>query len=72
MTGVDWFRLLADLLRAGKYRAIVSRDTGIANSTLRGWWLHECEPRHWHGEILIDYWCQVMQKGRDSVPRRRR
>lgn len=70
--GVDWFRVLADLLKAGKPRSAVARDTGIPISTLRGWWLHESEPRHYHGEILIAYWCRVFGKGRDSVPMRRR
>ncbi len=69
---VDWFRMLADLLKAGKPRSAVSRETGIPISTLRGWWLHESEPRHSHGEQLIRYWCRVTGKGRDSVPQRRR
>lgn len=70
--GVDWFRVLADLLQAGRPRSVVERETGIPDSTLGGWWLGHTEPRHFYGEKLIAYWCDVTGNDRDSVPKRRR
>lgn len=72
LTRVHWFRLLAELLKAGKPLTAVARDTGLPVSTVQGWWYEHSEPTHFRGEVLISYWMAVTGKSRDSVPRTRR
>lgn len=72
LTRVDWFRLLAELLKAGRPLTAVARDTSIPRSTVQQWWYEHSEPTHYRGERLIAYWMTVTGKSRDSVPRTRR
>lgn len=64
---VDWFRLLWDLAQRGCGLAEISRRTGIAHGTLRGY-LDGGHPNHWRGELLIALWIETTGMGRPAVP----
>lgn len=65
---VNWFRLLADLKRAGFSHYAVAKDLGIPRETVRDWSSRVQEPRHYAGELLIAFWCERMDRPRESVP----
>jgi len=48
----DWFRLLADLLRAKVNNAEVARRLGLSHNTVRNW-KYGIEPLHSKGEALL-------------------
>jgi hypothetical protein len=64
---VDWFRVLWDLARIGISMPEIERRTGISSSALYGY-REGSHPQHWRGEMLIDMWCDVMDKPRASLP----
>jgi hypothetical protein len=65
---IDWYRLLWDLIQRGHSIADVSKQAGIAESTVKGY-LRGSHPPHWRGEVLIELWCLSCRKGRDDLPR---
>lgn len=62
-----WFRILADLNRAGFPSAEVSNQIHVPRQTLRDW-SDGAEPRHADGEALLDFWCKVFDKTREDAP----
>lgn len=67
-TSVDWARLLADVEARGIRLGEISRRTGIAQGTLRGY-LDGGHPNHWRGEVLIRLWCSTVEATREQLPR---
>ena len=65
---VDWFRVIVDLERCGYRHADMAASIGSAKSTLVGW-KKGSRPSYDEGERLIELWCSVTAKSRDSVPR---
>lgn len=65
--GVDWFRLLWDLVQRGLKLSEVARRCDIAESTLKGY-LRGSHPPHWRGETLVELWCVVCERSRRDVP----
>lgn len=63
---VDWFRLLWDLVQHGCGLSEISRRTGIAHGTLRGY-LDGGHPNHWRGELLIALWIETTGRLRADV-----
>lgn len=63
----DWFRVLADLQRAGISQSDVSRMLGVWQSTVARW-AEGNEPRHCHGEFVLELWCAKLGKARSEVP----
>lgn len=64
---VEWFRLLADLKRHGFSLRSVREQTGIPESTLRGYAIGS-EPKHMDGEALIMFWCRATDRQREQLP----
>lgn len=64
---IDWFRLLWDLVQRGHSIADVSKTSGIAESTIKGY-LRGSHPPHWRGERLVALWCQTCDRTRDDLP----
>lgn len=67
---VDWFRVLADLQRAGFSLKMLHELTGIPRSTLGGYRTGS-EPGHYRGEQLLAFWCAAMKRERHEVPMER-
>ena len=65
--GIDWFRLLWDLVQRGVKLRDIARRCGIAESTLKGY-LHGSQPPHWRGELLVALWCEVCARERGDLP----
>lgn len=66
---VDWFRVVAELQRAGYNIENIAAAIGVAKSTLMGWRNFPYhEPRHADGERLIVLWCRVVQQPREALP----
>lgn len=65
--GVDWFRLLWDLVQRGVTLREIAKRCGIAESTLKGY-LQGSHPPHWRGEVLIALWCDLCDRPRIEVP----
>lgn len=63
----DWFRVLADLARAGAGNRAVARRLHVARSTVLGW-KSGSEPRHSDGELLLDLWVEATGRPRDEAP----
>ena len=64
---VDWFRLLWDLVQRGHKLTHIADRTGIAHGTLRRY-LHDSQPPHWRGELLITMWAEATGRPRGDVP----
>ena len=52
---VDWFRILAELRRAGMTQCAVARSLGIPRSTVRNWGDGQ-SPRYDDGRALLMLW----------------
>lgn len=68
---VDWFRLIADLNRAGHSTRRFADILGIPRTTIEGW-KSGAEPKHADGERLIALWCEQLRRSRDQLPMIRR
>ena len=68
---VDWFRIYADLKKSEWSLCRVSRETGIARTTMASW-RDGVEPKHADGEAIIEVWEKVTGKCRKDVPVQRR
>lgn len=64
---VDWFRLLADLKRAGLSMYAVAELTGIPRTTISNY-QNGAEPRHSIGEALVRLWIRTLGSTRDGLP----
>lgn len=65
---VDWFRVLADLKRAGLSLRNIAALTGLSKNQLIGLRNQDAEPKHVAGEALVALWSQASSLGRASVP----
>lgn len=68
---IDWFRVLADLRRAGLSTIAVGSQLQVPDSTIRGWKMGS-EPRHADGESLVDLWMRVLGRQRAQLPKQGR
>ncbi|MCA1179806.1 MULTISPECIES: hypothetical protein [unclassified Pantoea] len=64
---IDWFRVLADINRAGYSLQSIASEIDVVASTLIGW-KKGSVPRHHKGEALISMWCRVTKKDRKDLP----
>lgn len=64
---VDWFRVIVDLEREGYGATTVALSIAVPKTTLLGW-KQGSRPRFEEGNLLIDLWARVLEKGRDQVP----
>jgi hypothetical protein len=69
---VDWFRVIVNLERRG----FTTRDLATMLAMSHGWIHHiknspGAEPRHDIGCLLLDFWCDEMDKPLSDVPRER-
>lgn len=64
---IDWFRVLADLQRAGHSLKHVSSQLKIPYSTLHGW-RDGAEPGYSHGEQLLAMWVNLTGRERLQAP----
>lgn len=65
--GVDWFRVICDLIALEYDLQKISKAIDIADSTIHGWKMGT-EPRHADGERLVKLWCEVTGKPRKNLP----
>ena len=64
---VDWFRVITELQGAGhSYRAIGTR-LGVSDVAVLGWRTGS-QPRHDHGERLLDMWSAALNRERVDAP----
>lgn len=70
-TRVDWFRVIADLNRAGYSTRGFADSLGIARTTIEGWKAGS-EPKHADGEKLLAWWSQVTGREVGTAPRQPR
>ena len=64
---VDWFRLLWDMVQRGHKLTHIADRTGIAHGTLRRY-LHDSQPPHWRGVLLIEMWAETTGNKPEDVP----
>lgn len=67
---IDWFRVITNLERCG----FTVRDIAFQVNMSRGWVEHlknspGAEPRFDDGNVLLDLWCDAMDKPLADVPR---
>jgi hypothetical protein len=67
---VDWFRVIVNLERQG----YSIRDLAFLVERGKGWIEHlknspGAEPRYDDGSVLLDLWCEAMDKPLTDVPR---
>lgn len=67
-TRIDWFRVMADLNRAGYSTRAFADSLGIARTTIQGW-KSGAEPKHADGERLLSWWSHVTGRPVDAAPR---
>ncbi len=65
---IDWFQVISDLGPRGFPSQLVADSIGVAKSTLLGW-KQGAEPKHGDGERLAAFWCRVMDRPRDALPK---
>lgn len=70
-TRIDWFRVIADLNRAGYSTRGFADSLGIARTTIEGW-KAGAEPKHADGEKLLAWWSQVTGRDLCTAPRQPR
>lgn len=70
-TRIDWFRVIADLNRAGYSTRGFADSLGIARTTIEGW-KAGAEPKHADGEKLLAWWAQVTGRDLCTAPRQPR
>ncbi|WP_020163778.1 hypothetical protein [Methyloversatilis discipulorum] len=70
-TRIDWFRVIADLNRAGYSTRGFADSLGIARTTIEGWKAGS-EPKHADGEKLLAWWAQVTGREVGAAPRQPR
>lgn len=70
-TRIDWFRVIADLNRAGYSTRGFADSLGIARTTIEGWKAGS-EPKHADGEKLLAWWSQVTGRDVGTAPRQPR
>lgn len=70
-TRIDWFRVIADLNRAGYSTRGFADSLGIARMTIEGWKAGS-EPKHADGEKLLTWWSQVTGRDVGTAPRQPR
>lgn len=70
-TRIDWFRVIADLNRAGYSTRGFADSLGIARTTIEGWKAGS-EPKHADGEKLLAWWSQVTGREVGTAPRQPR
>jgi hypothetical protein len=68
--GVDWWRVIVDLCRAGHTHESIATSIRVGKSTIAGW-KEGSEPRHKDGEVLIEMWVEVTGNSRETVHRLR-
>lgn len=66
-TGIDWFRIIADLRHEGFSLRDIHEHTDIPHPTLLAWG-QGTEPRHNNGERLLAFWAAATGKSRDDAP----
>ncbi len=64
---VNWFRVLVDLERKGYGATATATAISVPKTTLLGW-KQGSRPKFEEGNLLIDLWARVLEKGRDQVP----
>lgn len=64
---IDWNRVFLTLRRAGYTMGEISSIVGIPRSTIDGW-MSGAEPRHQHGETIIQFWSETTGLPRESLP----
>lgn len=64
---IDWFRIIADLQRAGFSLRDIHEHTDIPHPTLLAWG-QGTEPRHSAGEKLLAFWAAATGNARDDAP----
>lgn len=67
-TRIDWFRVIADLNRAGYSTRGFADSLGIARTTIQGW-KSGAEPKHADGERLLSWWSHVTGRPVEAAPR---
>lgn len=65
---IDWFRVLADLKRAGLSLRNIAALTGLSKTQLIGLRNEDTEPKHLAGEALVVLWGKATNLGRESLP----
>lgn len=65
---VDWFRVMDDLKRLGFSLREIERETGIGLMSLHRYKAGGT-PSFDTGEDLVEFWCTVMNRPPESVPR---
>lgn len=65
---IDWFRVLADLKRAGLSLRNIAALTGLSKTQLIGLRNEDTEPKHLAGEALVMLWAKATNLGRESLP----
>lgn len=66
---IDWFRVLADLKRAGLSLETIAGKVGVSKSAVVGWKNLFAEPKHGDGERLIWLWMAYTDRLRAELPR---
>ena len=66
---VDWFRVLADLKRAGLSLGMVASLTGVSKSVLVGLRNTDADPKMRAGEAIVALWVNATGQKRDDLPR---
>ena len=66
---IDWFRIIADLNRAGVSTVRAAKDTNVPKSTIQGWIQESGNPRLEVGLRVIEYWAKKCKKRISDVPR---
>ena len=64
---IDWFRVIAEIERAGIPDAEQAKRIGVPRSTLRGW-KGGSEPLYKHGEALLTLYSEVLQCPNGGTP----
>lgn len=68
---VDWWQVIVDLCTHGHTHASIAISIGVGRSTINDWKNNSSRPKHEDGENLIELWCRLAGKSRESVPRLR-
>jgi hypothetical protein len=66
---IDWPQILSDLKDHQLPPGAVAEIIEVAYGTIMGWKLHDAEPKHRDGEMLLSLWQFVTDKDRQDVPR---
>lgn len=65
---VDWFRVIADLARAGYTARRIATELGVSRIRVVGWKNAGHEPRYTDGSRLLALWAQATGRRVDDVP----